>query len=96
MKFVTSLICLISLPVLATPIRIFHENEMGRARIVREIFQEQYFIPEDLIALQEVEKCEELKGQGKLDLCLKNNGDLLVVSVDRGFIYESLKIFQAP
>ncbi len=96
MKFVTSLIFLFSLPSFASPIRIFHEKEEGRARIVREIFQQQYFIPEDLIAVQEVPKCEELKGRGKLDLCLKNNGDLLVVSVDKGFIHESLKIFQAP
>lgn len=96
MKFVTSLLFLFSLPSFASPIRIFHEKEEGRARIVREIFQQQYFIPEDLIAVQEVPKCEELKGRGKLDLCLKNNGDLLVVSVDKGFIHESLKIFQAP
>ncbi len=96
MKFVTSIVFLFSLPAFATPIRIFHESEEGRARSVREIFQQQYFIPEDLIAEHVVSKCEDLKGQGKLDLCLKNNGDLLVVSVDRGFIYESLKIFQAP
>ncbi len=95
MKFVTSLFFL-SLGVHASPIRIYHESEEGRARIVREIFLQQYFIPEDLIAMENVNDCGDLKGQGKLDLCLKNNGDLLVVSVDRGFIYESLKIFQAP
>lgn len=96
MKFVTSLALFLTLPVLASPIRIFHEKEDGRARIVKEIFLQQYFIPEELIAMKEISDCEGLKGQGKLDLCLKNNGDLLVVSVDRGFIYESLKIFQAP
>ncbi len=96
MKFVTSLFFLTALPALASPIRIYHEGEQGRAQIVREIFQQQYFIPEDLIAMMEVSDCDGLKSQGKLDLCLKNNGDLLVVSVDRGFIHESLKIFQAP
>jgi hypothetical protein len=96
MKFVTSIILFTALPALASPIRIYHEREEGRARVVREIFQQQYFIPEDLIATVEVSDCGNLKGQGKLDLCLKNNGDLLVVSVDRGFINESLKIFQAP
>ncbi len=96
MKFVTSIFLLTALPALASPIRIYHESEEGRAQVVREIFQQQYFIPEDLIATMEVSDCEGLKGQGKLDLCLKNNGDLLVVSVDRGFIHESLKIFQAP
>lgn len=96
MKFVTSLGLLLTLPVLASPIRIFHEKENDRARVVREIFLQQYLIPEELIAMKEVADCEGLKGQGKLDLCLKNNGDLLVVSVDRGFIHESLKIFQAP
>ena len=96
MKFVTSLLVLATLPALASPIRIFHEKEGDRAQVVRDIFLQQYFIPEDLIAMKEVENCEGLKGLGKLDLCLKNNGDLLVVSVDRGFINESLKIFQAP
>lgn len=96
MKFAISFSILLSLPAFASPIRIYHESEEGRARIVREIFLQQYFIPEDLIAMVNVADCGDLKGQGKLDLCLKNNGDLLVVSVDRGFIYESLKIFQAP
>lgn len=94
MKFAISLF--ICLPVYASPIRIFHEKETERAQVVREIFLQQYLIPEDLIAMKEVSSCEELKGQGKLDLCLKNNGDLLVVSVDPGFVHESLKIFQAP
>ncbi len=94
MKFAISL--LISYSAFAGPIRIFHENEEERANIVRDIFTQRYAIPEDLIAINWVAKCEDLKGRGKLDLCLKNNGDLLVVSVDRGFIYESLKIFQAP
>lgn len=94
MKFVISF--LISLPVMASPIRIFHEAEVERAQAVREIFLEQYAIPEELIALREVTSCEGIKGKGKLDLCLKNNGDLLVVSVDSGFVHESLKIFQAP
>lgn len=96
MKFATSLSFFLVLPALASPIRIFHEKENDRARVVREIFLQQYFIPEELIALKEVAECEGIKGQGKLDLCLKNNGDLLLVSVDRGFINESLKIFQAP
>ncbi len=96
MKFVISLILLTAAPAFASPIRIYHEREEGRAQSVRDIFLQQYFIPEDLIAMMEVSECEGLKGQGKLDLCLKNNGDLLVVSVDRGFIHESLKIFQAP
>lgn len=96
MKFVTSLFLFTMLPAYASPIRIFHEKEDDRANVVREIFLQQYFIPEELIAMKEVENCGDLKGRGKLDLCLKNNGDLLVVSVDRGFIHESLKIFQAP
>lgn len=94
MKFAISL--LITFPVFASPIRIFHEKKLESAEIVRGIFLQQYSIPEELIVMTEVTSCEELKGKGKLDLCLKNNGDLLVVSVDRGFIDESLKIFQAP
>ncbi len=94
MKFAISL--LICFPVFASPIQIFHENARERADIVRDIFLEQYAIPEELIAMKVVAKCEDLVGRGKLDLCLKNNGDLIVVSVDRGFIDESLKIFQAP
>ena len=96
MKFVTSLLVFITLPVLAAPIRIYHEKEEDRARIVKDIFLQQYLVPEDLIMMSEVQNCGDIKGRGKLDLCLKNNGDLLAVSVDRGFVNDSLKIFQAP
>ncbi|MFL5784872.1 MAG: hypothetical protein ACJ76H_09705 [Bacteriovoracaceae bacterium] len=96
MKFAISFLCLLTFAAEASPIRIFHEKKEEHAQVVREIFLQQYSIPEELIAMTEVQNCEELKGRGKLDLCLKNNGDLLVVSVDRGFINESLKIFQAP
>jgi DNA/RNA endonuclease YhcR with UshA esterase domain len=98
MKFVIkffTLACL-STHALAGPIQVFYEDEPSRAQMVKDIFTQSYQIPEDLIVLMEVKKCTDLMAKGKLDLCLNNNGDLLVVSVDRGFISESLKIFQAP
>lgn len=81
---------------MAAPIQIFYEQDPMNAQTVKEIFVEGYQIPEDLIALIKIPKCDVLDEKGKLDLCLNNNGDLLIVSVDRGFISESLKIFQAP
>jgi hypothetical protein len=97
MKFGISLIFLLmSIGATASPIQVFFEEDSTRANWVKEIFIESYNIPEELISLKEVKKCEDLKTKGRLDLCLNNNGDLLVVSVDRGFISESLKIFQAP
>lgn len=80
----------------SAPIQIFYEMEPARAKIVRSIFTQTYHIPEELIALVRTGDCEELKVKGMLDLCLKNNGDLLVVSVEKGFVSESLKIFYAP
>ena len=79
----------------ASPIRVFHEGKPDEAGIVRDIFKDQYAIPEDLIDLRRVMSCEGLKKRGKLDLCLKNNGDLIVVSVDKNFVNESLKVFWA-
>lgn len=98
MKFVISFIAMVFTAVnaMAAPIQIFYEQEPVRAEWVKDIFVETYQIPEDLIALKAVGNCDELRERGKLDLCLNNNGDLLIVSVDRGFISESLKIFQAP
>jgi DNA/RNA endonuclease YhcR with UshA esterase domain len=98
MKFVINFFALacLSTHALAGPIRVFYEDGPSRAKMVKDIFTESYQIPEDLIVLEEVKKCTDLMVKGKLDLCLNNNGDLLVVSVDRGFISESLKIFQAP
>jgi hypothetical protein len=81
---------------IAAPIQIFYEQDPMNAQTVKDIFIVGYQIPEDLIALIAVPECAVLSEKGKLDLCLNNNGDLLVVSVDRGFISESLKIFQAP
>lgn len=97
MKFVTRLSLLLACANLrAAPIQIHYEEDMINAQIVKDIFVDAYQIPEDLIALRPVTKCDELKEKGKLDLCLNNNGDLLIVSVDRGFISESLTVFRAP
>lgn len=96
MKFVISILGLsLSFNIAASPIRVFHEDRPEEAGIVRDIFRDQYAIPEDLIGLNSVVSCEGLKKKGKLDLCLKNNGDLIVVSVDKNFISESLKVFWA-
>lgn len=94
MKYVISLF--LSLSLHASPIYLFHEDNLADAQIYKEIMIRDYYIPEELISLMKSQNCEDQKSVGKLDLCLKNNGDLYVVSVDRGFINESLKIFQAP
>lgn len=97
MKFVISfLVILMMKDLVAAPIQVFYEEDPSRAELVKGIFTGDYHIPEELIAIKEVTKCEELSVRGKLDLCLKNNGDLLVVSVDKSFVNESLKVFQAP
>lgn len=94
MKFVISLF--ICAQVQASPIHVFHERNPEDAMMIRQIFVQDYKIPEELMTVKGVKSCEEIKSGGKLDLCLKNNGDLYVVSVDREFINESLKIFLAP
>lgn len=94
MKFVISL--LIAGSAYASPIHLFHEGSESDAIIYRDILVSEYKIPEELILTKKVEKCEWQKARGKLDLCLKNNGDLYLVSVDREFINESLKVFAAP
>jgi hypothetical protein len=97
MRFAISLMALLSCStVLGMPIQIFYESHPQRAQWIKNIFTEDYSIPADLIGMKEVERCEDLGKKGKLDLCLKNNGDLLEVSVDRRFITESLKIFKSP
>lgn len=80
----------------AAPIKVFYEEERPHARLMKEVLIRDYKIPEDLIEIRKTRGCEDLTGKGKLDLCLKNNGDLILVSVDRGFVNESLKIFRAP
>lgn len=94
MKYAISF--LLSFNLYASPIYLFHEDNLEDAQMFKEIMMSDYLIPEELISLRKSQNCEQQKRAGKLDLCLKNNGDLLVVSVDRGFINESLKIFQAP
>ncbi len=94
MKYIISLFLSFSLH--ASPIFLFHEDNLEDAQMYKEIMMRDYLIPEELISISRSPNCEGQKSAGKLDLCLKNNGDLIVVSVDRGFINESLKIFQAP
>lgn len=94
MKLVISF--LFSFNALAAPIHLYYEVDPTDANMFRDILMMDYKIPEELITVKMTVECESTKGEGKLDLCLKNNGDLIVVSVDRSFINESLKIFQAP
>lgn len=97
MKFVISLFLVsVSAAHASRPITLYFEQESTRAEWVKDIFVETYRIPEDLIALKSTVNCSLEKGQGKLNLCLNKNGDLEVVSVDKAFINESLKIFTAP
>jgi hypothetical protein len=97
MKFVISFLFLLASAAQASrPIIVYYELESTRAHWVKDIFTETYRIPEDLIALKNTTNCLTEKGQGQLNLCLNKNGDLEVVSVDRAFINESLKIFVAP
>ena len=91
MKFVISLFS-----ACASPIHLFYEGDRENALIYKEIMMKDYFIPEELIKVKEASECEKLKPVGKLDVCLKNNGDLYLVSVDRDFVNESLKVFRAP
>lgn len=96
MKFVISLLILNSTLAIASPIKIFHESTNQNALLVKEIFHRTYQIPEDLISISEIASCDALSDKGKLDLCIKKNGDLEVVSVNKRFIHESLKIFNSP
>jgi hypothetical protein len=94
MKYVISF--LFSISALASPINIFYEDNDIEAIMYRDILIADYKIPEELIVVRPIKSCEVLKGEGKLDLCLKNNGDILMISVNRDFINESLKVFQSP
>jgi hypothetical protein len=94
MKFFISF--LISFNALAAPIQIYHEGNSLEANMFKDIMMMDYNIPEDLIIIRRTNLCEEIREEGKLGICLKNNGDLFLVSVDRGFVEESLKVFQAP
>lgn len=95
MKFVISLILIVTYAQ-ATPIQIYHENNSIEALMYKDILMNDYKIPEDLISVKGMKSCERIRVQGKLELCLKNNGDLYVVSVDSHFISESLKVFRHP
>lgn len=81
---------------LASPINVFHEGNVHEANMYKAILEREYKIPEELVTVRLIKTCDGLKAVGKLDLCLKNNGDLLMVSVDREFVDESLKVFKAP
>jgi hypothetical protein len=94
MKFVTSL--LLTTQVLASPIHLYHERNLEEAQMLQAILMDDYQIPEELILIRETRDCDVIREKGKLDLCLKNNGDLVVVSVDKEFVNESLKVFRAP
>jgi hypothetical protein len=97
MKYVISLMLILTPLVLkADPIHIFYETNNDLAYEVKKIFTEQYSIPEEIISIKQISNCQQITGEGKLDLCINENGDLQVVSADQRFISDSLKVFKAP
>lgn len=90
--FISSLICL---NCWASPINIFHEDSIKEANALKVILTSDYSVPDELIGVNKIDICEKAKPIGQLDMCLKNNGDLYLVSVNREFIDESLKVFRA-
>lgn len=96
MKLSISLL-LFATTIHAAPIQIhFEKGQKMEAIIYQELMMRDYYIPEEIIALNLVENCEERKKQAELEICIKNNGDLKVVSADKNFIRESLSVFKAP
>lgn len=88
---------LLSATVWGTPIQIhFEKGQKIEATIYRELLIKDYQIPEELISMNLIRDCEDKKKQAELELCIKNNGDLKVVSADKNFIRESLRVFRAP
>jgi hypothetical protein len=93
MKFVISFF--LSLNAFSAPINIFHEGSSSETYKFKNILINDYQIPEGLMSIKKTKKCNDQRSEGKLDICIKKDGDLLLVSVDREFIEESLKVFQA-
>ena len=99
MKLGISLLLLLSTQMLRaiTPVHIYFEaGQSLDAMIYRDLLIKDHAIPEDLISMSEVAECERKKARTEFELCIKSNGDLKVVSVDKKFIQESLSIFKAP
>lgn len=80
-----------------SPIQIhFEKGQKMEAIIYKELMVRDYSIPEEIISVNLVVSCEGRKKQAELEICIKNNGDLELVSVDKNFIRESLSVFKAP
>ncbi len=95
MKYTISFWFLFSIHLRADPIYFSHEGNEDEAKIYKQLMMEKYGIPGEMISVKTTKNCEEVNRKGKLDLCLKKNGDLYWVSVDHHFVNESLKIFQS-
>jgi hypothetical protein len=78
----------------ASPIYLSHEDNEEEVKIYERLLIKKYGIPNELISVKKIKTCEDVKSMGKLNLCIKKNGDLYWVSVDDQFVSKSLKIFQ--
>lgn len=97
MKLSISLLLLLSSAIQARPIQIhFERGQRIEALIYQELLINEYLVPEELIAMNVVRSCENRSKKAELELCIKNNGDLIVVSADKNFIRDSLSVFRTP
>lgn len=96
MKLIFSFILIIKCSLtLASMVIIKHENRMENAKIVKEIFQRKYLIPNELIQIKN-ERCKEEVLSNYLELCINKKGELLILSSNIKFKIKSLLIFRQP
>ena len=85
MKFLFSMtIFSVCFPTFASFVTVqYEESSHGQAKLIQEIFQESYMLPKSLIKLVSTRECREGKEnyQG-VQLCLKNNGQLLFIGAN--------------
>jgi len=91
MKFIISL--LVAFKASAAPINIYYEKEEVVAQKILKILNENYLVPLNLISKQRINRCKDLAGKSKLDLCINVDDELYILNADKEFINKSLKIF---
>lgn len=95
MKYFFSLFLLSPYLANAGLINIIHESNFNRAKIVKNIFNKQYMIPEKLISIKSG-LCIENIDERFLNICITKKGELLQLSSNIHFIRKSLKTFNTP
>lgn len=94
MKLIISFLWLLSTS--SEAMIVIQSQSKNKASIVKDIFEQKYQIPSDLIEVKKISKCRMCHEKIAACLCINKKGELKTLSFDMITLKKSFSVFRLP